>query len=463
MSTRLPIKRARRIIAAGIPFGPQTNPCACDHGQHQHTGKLTTGKCRAADCSCVKYRIDPAWELAYRAYAAGNTSLGHALREYDAQQRAGHNKKNPRQAGEWSLGPSDAGSCRRAIWYRNMPPSDLVRDPVDQREARMGEIIHTEAVRRLQKLFPWREFEQPVSIPGLDRKARFDWYDEITAEVEDLKTAGDWRWDQVNDFGASDDVWKQVFLYGLGLHLEGKPVDTVRVTYLKRCNGHDQTFVRDFDIAEAQAYRNELLAIAQALDIVHAEMETVLAENPDTSYDPGELLPRDRSGPSTDPLCARCPFRSHCWNLEQAEAAGRSGESYTVLGPDPVDEDVVWAIEQNVEAKAQYNDWKKVKDETAALIEGLPPRRYGDVKIDEQWYGGGPNYKQDAEDLRRMLLAGEVPDVEHMPVPKYDKKPSLIARRVAKSVLDKEKRARAKALGEAAKTTAEELTTEVTA
>jgi hypothetical protein len=464
-------QQARRIVAAGIPYGPRTNPCACGDGQYAHAGKKGTGRCRAVrtvdgdpvPCGCTRYRVDPAWDLAYTAIDAANTSLGHSLRSYDQQQREKHYQKNPRREGQWSLGPSDAGTCRRAIWYRNLPPEDLVLDPTDGREARMGEIIHTEVERRLREMYPWREYEVPVQLPGLDRDARPDWYDPITAEIEDLKTAGDWRWDQVDDFGVSEDVWKQVFLYGLAKHRQGYPVETIRVTYLKRCNGHDQTFVEDFDLDLAEKYLNELLSIAQALDIVHAaDMD-----------DPGELLPRDRSGPSTDPLCKRCPFRSHCWNLAQAKESPRwnlvrlgderSGESYTILGPEPVDENVEWAIQQNVEAKAQARDWEKVKEETKALIEGLEPRRYGDHKIDEQWYGGGPDYKQDSANLRRMLEAGEMPDVENMPIPTHRHVLVPIARRMPKSVLAKEERERNKQLAAAAKAAAADLTEEASA
>lgn len=469
--SQIPKERARRIFAAGIPFGPRLNPCVCEHGQHAHSGKQGTGRCSGLDCDCGRFRADPAWQLAYAAYDGAEKPLGHALREYDAQQRAAHGAKNPRKPGEWSLGPSDAGTCRRAIWYRNMPPASLVKDPVDNREARMGDIIHEEVVRRLKTLYPWREFEQRVTIPGLDREARYDWYDEIIARVVDLKTAGDWRWDQVDDYGVTEDVIKQVFLYALALYLEGKPVETVEITYLKRCNGHDQTFVFDFNLELAQQYHNELLAIAQALDIVAAEMERyeaeqekLLAEDPDYkpgSYDPGELLPRDRSGPSTDPLCKRCPFRSHCWNLVQADQNGRSGESWTILGPTPEEAEIEWALQQNVEAKALEGDAKKAKEETKVLFEGLEPGRYGTYKLDEQYYGGGPNYKEDSETLRSMLAAGETPDIESMPMPSYGSKPSLIARRVPKSVLAKEERQRAKFLADAAK--AADLTTEVSA
>lgn len=489
MST-LPKERARRIIAAGIPYGPRLNPCYCEHGQHAHSGKKATGRCVGVDdldgelvpCNCRRYRLDPAYELAYLAYEAMEKPIGHSLRTYDAQERAAHRAKDPRKPGQWSLGPSDAGTCRRAVWYRNMPPAGLVRDPVDEREARLGDIIHTEIVRRLAQLYPWREYEQKIKVPGLDREARYDWYDEIIARVVDLKTAGDWRWDQVEDHGVTEEVWKQAFLYALALVRKGKPVETVEITYVKRCNGHDQTFVEDFDMERAERYLNELLVVAQALDIVYAEMqryeaeqERALAADPDykpAAYDPGELLPRDRSGPSTDKLCQRCPFRSHCWNLEQAKDAhwnlvrmdaGRSGESYTILGADPDAENVEWAIQQNVAAKELARDAEKAKEETKALIDGLEPRRYGDHKIDEQWYGGGPDYKTDSANLRRMLEAGERPDVTSMPVPTYRHALVPIARRMPKSVLAKEKRARDKSLAAAAEAAAAELVAEASA
>jgi hypothetical protein len=459
------MQQARRIIKAGIPFGPRLCPCVCLHGQHAHAGKQGTGRCSGIDddgkhCGCGRYRAAPEWELAYAAFDAGNTSFGHALREYDAREREAHHNKNPRAEGTWSLGASDAGTCRRAIWYRNMPPVDLVRDPVDNREARIGAIIHEEAVRRLAKLYPWRRFEQPVKIRGLDREARYDWYDEITAEVEDLKTAGDWMWDQVDDFGPFEHVWKQVFLYGLALHEEGLPVETVRITYLKRCNGHDQTFVEDFDVELAKQYRNELLAVAQALDIVHAEMQRTLAEDPEAKYEPGELLPRDRSGPSTDPLCRRCPFRSHCWNLVQAEENGRSGESWIMLGPTPEEADIAWALQQNVDAKQLGTDAKKATEETKVWLEGLETGRYGDYQlVESQDYGSKPQYKKDSDNLRGMLAAGIVPDVESMPVPIGEPSRHLQAKRVPKSVLAKEARDKQKFLSAAADAAAADLAT----
>jgi hypothetical protein len=405
----------------------------------------------------VRYRSDEAWDLAYAAIDAQHRKLTHSLADYDNRERAAHVKGNPYTVGQWRLGPSDAGTCRRKIWYKNLAPAGLKLDPTDNREARMGTLIHDAVMTRLAVLYPWRRFEQKVKVRGLDRPGKYDEYDPITCEVNDLKTAGDWAWDQVDDYGPFESAWKQGFLYGLGLVESGHEVRTVKLTYLKRCNGHDQVFVEDFDIERAKAYREELLVIAQALDIVHAEQQRILAANPDAKYDPGEALPRDRSGPSTDKLCERCEFRSNCWNLVEAKENGRSGESWTMLGPDPEEEKAAWAIQQNVEAKELYGDTKKAKEETETWFEGLPLGRYGDYRLVlSQDYGSKPQYKQDSETLRAMALAGETPDVENMPVPIGPPSRKVQAKRMQKSVLAREERERSKAIAAAQKAAAEE-------
>lgn len=459
--SKIPVQRAARIVAAGIPYGPRANPCVCSCGQHAHSGKQATGRCQGSvwmagtieDCTCSRYRPDPAWELAYRAVDTQFMKLGHQIRAADELERKAHSKSNPYTAGEWRLGPSDAATCRRAIWYKNMPPAGLKLDPSDGREARIGTIIHEGVVKRLQALYPWQMFEQKVKVRGLDRPGKYDRFDPVVCEVEDFKTAGDWAWDQVDDYGPFEGAWAQGFLYGLALHEAGQEVRTIRLTYLKRCNGHDQTFVEDFDVERAERYRQELLAIATALDIVHAEMERSLAENPKAAYDPGEALPRDRSGPSTDKICARCPFRSHCWNLKQAEDLGRSGESLTMLGATPEDEAIAEALQQNVEAKELYRDAEKAKDETATWFDGLEPGRYGDFRLEmSQDYGSKPQYKQHVDELHQRILAGEPIDPETLEIPKGPEKRYLQAKRMQKAVLAKEKRERdrLKAAAEAA-------------
>jgi hypothetical protein len=254
-----------------------------------------------------------------------------------------------------------------------------------------------------------------------------DVHTHVTSGLVSHNTAGDWRWDQANDHGPDEDVWKQVMLYALALVESGHVVRTVRITYLKRENGHDVPFVREFDQALAERARDELIATATALDI-------------------GDPLPRDRSGPSTDALCRRCFARSHCWNLVAAGEAGRSGESFTILGPDPTDPDIEWAIEQNVLAKEAYREAEKAKKETAALIEGLEARRYGPWKITLQDYGNRPDYKGYAEQIRELLKLPEDqrPDLADVPVPKTRPHWVPIARRESKATLEKEARIRAK-------------------
>lgn len=452
------IDRARALITAGaIPFGPRTEPCVCSCGRHAHSGATNGGKCsgsvRNADgvlvCpkNCARYREDFAYKLAAASLDAAGTSIGTSLRLADQQDRDQHYKDNPRQPGEWSLGASDAGGCPRAIWYRNLPPAGLVLAPADYREARIGTLIHKQAVTALRKLYPWQEFEQPVTINGLDRESAYDRYDEVVAEVEDLKTAGDWRWDDVMDNGVSLDVWKQVALYGLGLLEAGRPVETLKITYLKRCNGHDHTEIVQFDLEFAEAAREELLGIAAMLDLAASEGEGWdPAEHDGEDYDPGDLLPRTRSGPGLDKLCDRCPFRIHCWKMDEAEELGRSPQSLVELGREPADPAVVWAIEENVKAKALNGEAEKLKKSTGVLVEGLTPGRYGPGgiwTIAEQNFGGGPNHKLHAERLaaNAALPVEEQQDPASIPVPTYDQVQHSIAKKTPKAVLDKERKA----------------------
>lgn len=458
---RFPIEQARLLIESGaIPFGPRTEPCVCGCGRHGHSGSTNGGRCtgsvRDADGNltclkkCARYREDLVYKLAAGALDTQATSLGTSLRLADQKDRDQHRKANPRMPGEWSLGPSDAGACPRSIWYKNLPPESLVRAPSDHREARLGGLIHKEAVNALRSLYPWQEFEQPVTINGLDRAGKYDRYDEIVGECEDLKTAGDWRWDDVEDNGVSMDVWKQVALYALALIESGRPVKTLKITYLKRCNGHDMTFTRLFDLEFAEAARQELLGIAAMLDLAAIEAD---GWDPDEhggeEYDPGDLLPRTRSGPGLDKLCDRCPFRIHCWKMDEAEVLGRSPQSLVELGREPDEPAVVWAIEENVKAKALFNEAKKLKESTGVLVEGLDPRRYGEggkVKIATQWFGGGPNYKAYAE---RLMANAQLPpeqqlDPAAIPVPQYGKVLHSIAKPTPKSDLEKDRKAAGK-------------------
>lgn len=421
---RQPIDQARKIIEEGIPYGPREYPCVCGAGRHAHSGKGSTGGCKSTGCR--RYRADQAWELAYAALDAQQMKLGTALRKADAIIRARHNAANPVEPGTWRIGVSDVDTCPKAIEYRNKPPEDFVPDWEDKREAMVGTIIHEGAEARLRLTFPWREFEQSVEVPGLDRKSRFDWYDPIVCEAGDVKTAGDWRWDKLGDFGPDEETWDKVQIYGLALEESGRPVKTVRLDYIKRANGHDESFTRPYDRARAVAARDRLLSYATALDL-------------------GIELPRIGEGPDRDPLCKRCFARSHCWSIPQAEAAGRSPYSFTMLGPSPEDEQVAWAIESLVEAREAEKKGKDAVDQAKDLLKGVETGRYGAFEGYETNGGAGPDWKGYADRLRAVfeLPEDQRPALDDLPLPTSRRYSYVKWGRVRKATLEAEaKRAR---------------------
>ena len=415
------VRRAREIIET-IPYGPRTHPCVCRAGIHEHSGAAHTGGCKRT--TCKRYRADAAHELAYKAIDARLMSLGHALRAADDLERAQHYAANPRKPGQWSIGASDTSTCPKKIEYRNAPPEDMIYAPEDKREARMGTIIHSEVTRKMRLLFPWREFAGRVLIPGLDRESEFDSYDPITGEVEDYKTAGDWRWDVLGDEGPDETVWEQVMLYGLALAATGRHVTTIRVSYIKRCNGHDETFVRDYDEVVAKAALDRLLGYATALDL-------------------GIELPRTGLGPANDALCRRCFARDHCWSTGAAAAAGRSPESFTILGAEPADESIVWAVAEKVEQGKARLDADKAEKVAKTLLEGVEPGRYGDYEGYPSGGGGGDDPYARVRQLEEYygLPDDERPPLEVLVVPQKHKYRYIRWGRVRKATLAAEAKA----------------------
>jgi hypothetical protein len=289
-----------------------------------------------------------------------------------------------------------------------MPPAGLVRAWSDDGAALMGGLIHDAAVLRLKALYPWQEFEQWVKVKGLDREGRLDRWDAVLGVVEDIKTTGDYSTKLVEDHGARIEDWEQDALYGLAKEEEGYKVRTLKLTYIERKSGHEMPFAVPYDREFALNARQKLLDIAGALDLVHAETEALRAKSgdPEAWVDPDtlELLPRDRKGPSTDEICKRCPFRRHCWNLDEAEANGRSGESWTALGADPevTDEATLWTLKNAREAADLATATVKLKDEAEAVIQGLTPGRYGfrgEFTVTAQDHGNKPRPKEYAEAL----------------------------------------------------------------
>jgi hypothetical protein len=383
-----PTEQARKIVAEGLPIGPRMDPCLCGAPRAIHGGAAGKGRC--VETGCVRYRVDRAYDLAYTALAGQAASVNDAMKEWESRERAAMRVRRPKLDGQWSIGASDAGRCRKQIGYRENPPDDYTPLIEDKRAARMGGIIDDEITRRYQVLYPWRLHQHWVTIEGLDRESRLDMFDPVTGRLTDLKTSGQRSWERVGLNGPYEEAWKQVDLYALGMEDEGHTVTEVAITYVNRDNGHDETYVRKHDRARGETVRQELLGVATALDL-------------------GMPLPRDGNGPETDWRCRLCPARAHCWNLDAAQVAGRSGESFTILGAEPDDESIIWAAETYVDARQLRLDAAKHEKESRVLLEGIDPGEYGEFIAVSKPSGGKPNYMGTVERLRELI---DLPDGE---------------------------------------------------
>jgi CRISPR/Cas system-associated exonuclease Cas4 (RecB family) len=286
---------------------------------------------------------------------------------------------------------SDYGSCPRQVWYREKPPADYTDPaPVDTRRATLGKIVHAAAQIARERLYPWRLYEYEIAIPGLDKPGRIDEYDPVLGEVTDGKTAGEHKWTVYGDGGPPVEAWGQVLIYAYALDMAGYPVRTVRVIAINRDTGSEEHFRAGYDPAEAIAALDELLELATQLDL-------------------GVVPPRAGTGPGRFP-CSWCPARLHCWQVDAAQAAGRSPESYTLLGAEPDDPTVGWAAAQVYAATKANTAAKNAKDEVSALLEGIPAGTYGEWTIGPR-SREVPDYKGSYE---RLLGLYPLPD-EHRP------------------------------------------------
>lgn len=361
------IERAAAIFRSGeVPESLEAVPCTCKHVRGNHAGARQRGACRDEGCACTRYRHDQAAYFAARANLAARSTLNLDLREYERMMRP---QKAPGPE-EISVRVSDVGECRKAIEYRNRPPEGFKRDPEDKRAAYIGTLIHDSTLARRRKLYPWRMYGDlkgmQLFLPGLDRPGRYDEFDPITGDLYDLKTAGTWRWNLVQDEGADEHWWEQLLLYGLALTLAGYTVTRLCIVVIERAGGKDEVFSKPFDIDEAYKVLNRLTTLSTAIEL-------------------GIPQPRDRSGPTTDGICRNCFARSHCWQIPQATAAGRSPESWIKLGPTPEEKAVAAVVEEHVDAKAVQNQAKKIVEETKVLLDGVEPGIYGDF----EGYPGG--------------------------------------------------------------------------
>ncbi|MFJ8043780.1 hypothetical protein ACIRBX_25090 [Kitasatospora sp. NPDC096147] len=383
------IRRAREL-AADATTGPCPLPCRCGAPRHEHRGRKRSGG--HPETACSRYRRDPADVLLERAQAGAARSLGDDLAEHDRGRRR---RRPARPARQWSIGASDTTSCRRAIWYRENPPPGYTPAPTDRRAARAGTLIHDSVAARRKALYPWRLYEQKVTLPGLDRPSRYDEYDPVTGVLYDFKTAGDWQWEQVGQHGPAEPVWDQAQLYALALTLDGNPVAQVRIIYFERKSGQDEEFTRPYDEAAARRALARLTAIATALDL-------------------GTPLPRDRSGPTNDPICRRfCPARIDCWKMTEAKAAGRSPESFTLIEDR---DDIEWALGEYDRHRQAKSAADKQQVLAKTLLEGVPYGTYGEY----EWVRTGGRARDPGPDVpgRAAQLEGlwDLPSEERPPL-----------------------------------------------
>jgi hypothetical protein len=349
--------RAANILAAGWPIGPRECPCHwCGEPWHVHPSE-----------QCGGYEHDPADQLAWQAAEAAASSLLDDIAAYDDhlyQQRRVDRAPGPRV--------SDVGDCRRKVWYRETPPPDYTAVTVPRRQATMGSAFHDKAALARGWRYPWRHQNMPVQVPGLDGTFYVDEYDPVTATVVEDKTHGERKWEIVGDQGPDDAAIDQAMIYGLALDAAGWPVNRIQIICVRRDNGDEEPFWYLYDPARAAKALDGLLALA---DMIEA----------------GMTPPRDGNGPG-DWRCRFCPALAHCWQTEQAQQAGRSPESWTLLGQDPDAHIIEWAAEQvhtwqtaKATAKREYEQAKK-------LLDGVRTGRYGDydVQIAQR---GMPEYK----------------------------------------------------------------------
>ncbi|MBO2461654.1 hypothetical protein [Actinomadura violacea] len=349
-------ERAHAFVVSGAMDSERTNPCACGGPEVEHAGTAHRGG--HPGTGCRRYRPDTAYQLAARAVDNADT---HPLDDVDAYLTGLYPRPTPAPGGH-GVGPSDYLGCRKAIQLREAPPPGMVRNDVDMFAARAGSGWHELTRLAREKQYPWREYEHEVAIPGLDRVGRLDEYDGVLARVKDLKFPGEHTWNDLAD-GPDPAHRGQGHIYGLGMRAQGRPVDTVEIEYMHRMEGEVERFPEPYDEGTAEEALDWLSGVNFALD-VGAEME------------------RDRGGPSSDVICERfCPVRDHCWNVAAAKAAGRSPESYTILGAEPEQRHAVWAAERALSFKRDRAEAKTEYTRAHSLLVGLHNGRYGDVLV----------------------------------------------------------------------------------
>lgn len=302
-----------------------------------------------------EHQVPPAYTLAAAALAAAERDVMDDIVEH---VRGGYVP-----SGKFGARVSDAGKCRRQIWYRERPPADYEpRTDIDERRATIGSIIHKAAEDARRARYSWKWFEFELQIPGLDKSGVVDEYDPVLGEVADTKSAGRGKWVIVGDDGPTDDMWRQLRIYGLALERAALPVKTLKIVAINRDTGAEEPFYEPYDPQTGQDALDELVAVTTAIEA-------------------GATMPRDGYGPA-DWRCGWCPALDHCWQTDRAARLGRSPASLVKLGENPDDPSIEWAARELLRITKERLELDKAEEQASDLIQGVTPGTYGKAADD---------------------------------------------------------------------------------
>lgn len=336
------------------------------------------------------HQMPPGYALALAATAADERDVMADVVEHLDAEHIPSGKSGP--------SPSDAGTCRRQLWYRDRPPADYTPRVIDSRRAAIGTLIHKAGAAARAVRYPWRRYELPVEVPGLDRDGRADEYDPVLARVTDWESAGQAKWDVVGAGGPTDEKWAQVRIYGYALDMLGYPVRDLEIISINRDTGDEEHFREEYDPALSLAALDALIEAA-------------------TMIEAGIVPPRDGLGPS-DWRCKWCPALDHCWQTERAAKLDRSPESLVTLGEIPDDPSIAWAAREILRLSAKRLELEKREKLAKSLIQGITPDAYdtdapdGGVELYHDW-STSYAYKAAFERLRDLY---ELPDGVRPPI-----------------------------------------------
>lgn len=289
--------------------------------------------------------------------------LKTVLTQHDDTRARSRQTELARADGRWGVGPSDIGTCRRAIMYRENPPEGYEPLPEEKTAAVVGSILHegvATALRRRRRGRRHRLIEAEVYVPGFDVPGHLDLYERPIARISDWKFIGDYAWENEIADGPREDDLDQMMVYGLGLEDAGEPVREVRVVYVRRARPKEiEEFVRPYDRERALAAVDRLHAIIDALD-------------------DGRELPRDRQGPDFDGICRGCAARADCWDLDRAEEAGRTAAGWLFARDDA---GIAAAAAAYDEARELVKPLDAQKKYARNLLDGVASGIYGDYEV----------------------------------------------------------------------------------